>query len=165
MYIITCNFNMSWFATGLYGYPYTPKKHLTCSVIKNLYQSRRSEKWIVFGDFNLMMNSDEKQGGNRLDFHLTKLFNDTLNACDLSDLGYHGNKFTWANNQPNNIHIKERLDRFCANSNWIFSFPRYINTHLLRYTSDYNPILLEFHEDLDHSFNNKKTKIQRFENI
>ncbi|GAU42977.1 hypothetical protein TSUD_188500 [Trifolium subterraneum] len=26
--------------------------------------------------------------------------------------GYHGEQFTWANNQENDLHIKERLDRF-----------------------------------------------------
>jgi len=93
------------------------------------------------------------------------MFNDTLNACDLNDLGYHGNIFTWANNQPNNIHIRERLDRFCANSNWISSFPIYINKHLLRYSSDHCPILLEFYEDTTHNVNTKKFKILRYENI
>jgi len=41
----------------------------------------------------------------------------TLNTCDLIDLGYHSNKFTWANNQADNHHIKERLYKFCATSN------------------------------------------------
>ncbi|MCI17552.1 hypothetical protein A2U01_0038700 [Trifolium medium] len=48
----------------------------------------------------------------------------TLTECDLMDLGYQGDIFTWANNQADEYHIKERLDRFCANSNWIDSFPR-----------------------------------------
>jgi len=81
------------------------------------------------------------------------------------DLDYHGNKFTWDNNQPKNIHIKERLDRFCANFNWITLFPRYINKHLLRYTSYHNPILLEFYEDKAHIFNTKQVRIRTYENI
>jgi len=73
------------------------------------------------------------------------MFNETLNCCDLNDLGHSGNKYMWANNQSDNDHIKERLDRFCATSNWLLSFPRYTNKHLLRYTSDHSPIMLEFY--------------------
>jgi hypothetical protein len=94
-----------------------------------------------------MLNSTEKLGANSVNFHLTKLFNDPINDCDLIDLGYQGDKYTWVNNQIDNDHIKEIIDRFCANTNWINSFPRFNNKHLLRYTSDHNPILLEFHED------------------
>jgi len=134
-------------------------KNLTCKAISDLHQQRKSSKWLIFGDFNLILNSSEKIGGNSIDFHLTNLFNNTLNECDLHDLGYFGNKFTWTNNQPDNIHIKERLDRFCANSNWISSFPRYINRHLLRYSSDHNPILPEFSEDNTDQGNIKRQKI------
>lgn len=93
------------------------------------------------------------------------MFNDTLNHCDLTDLGYHGNIFTWANNQPDNTHIKERLDRFCANSNWTNFFPRYINKHLVRHTSDHSPILLEFQETMTNFTSSKRNTIQRFEHI
>jgi exonuclease III len=165
MYITSCNLNMSWFATGMYGYPYTPKKHLTCEAISKLYQNRISEKWLLFGDFNLILNNSEKLGGTMLDFNLTKLFNDTINACDLNDLGYVGNKYTWVNNQPDNTHIKERLDRFFASSNWLNSFPRHVNKHLLRFTSDHNPILLEFHEENFTGNYLIRPRIQRIEHI
>lgn len=75
-------------------------------------------------------------------FSDTNNFNDTLNACDLTNLAYHGKKFTWTNNQVDQHNIKERLDRFCVNSNWINFFPKYINKKLFRYTSDHSPILL-----------------------
>jgi hypothetical protein len=147
MYIIARNLDISWYTTGIYGYPYASKKHLTCVAINELAQNRTTSKWLIFGDFNLVLNSSEKLGGNPIEYNLTKLFNDTFNACDLYDLGYCGNKFTWVNNQTDNIHIKERIDRYCANTNWISCFPRYSNKHLLRYTSDHNPILLEFFEE------------------
>lgn len=102
-------------------------------------------KWMIFGDFNLILNSSEKLGGNNIDYHHTNMFNTTLNECDLNDLGFFGSKYTWANNQSDMDHIKERLDRFCANTNWILSFPRYTNKHLLKYSSDHNPIMLDFY--------------------
>jgi exonuclease III len=165
MYITSSNLNTSWYATGMYGHPYHSQKHLTCSTIYNLYQNRTEAKWLIFGDFNLILKSNEKLGGNGIDYHHTNMFNQTLNNCNLTDLGYKGDQFTWANNQLDNDHIKERLDRFCANSNWITFFPRYCNYHLLRYTSDHNPILLEFLSNEELGNTSQKRKIQRFEQI
>jgi hypothetical protein len=164
-YITACNLNISWYAFGIYGYPYHPQKHLTCEIIKDLSYNRNTSNWQVFGDFNLILNSSEKLGGNNIDYNHTKMFNDTLNDCELTDLGYDGTKFTWANSQPDNIHIKERLYRFCANSNWISSFPRFINKHLLRYTSDHNPILLEFSEVSEFINTHKRAKPIIFEQL
>jgi hypothetical protein len=116
-YITSCNSNFSWYSTGFCGSPYSNKKHLTCNAIKDLHNNRINENWLIFGDFNLIRNSSEKLGGNGLDINLSDMFHDTLNQCDLIDLGYQGNTYTWANNQAGSHHIKERLDRYCANSN------------------------------------------------
>lgn len=99
MYITANNLNVSWYATGIYAYPYYSLKHLTCAAIKELYQNRTSSKWLNFWDFNLLLNSTKKLGGNSIDYNHTNLFNETLNDCELTDLGYCGYKFTWANNQ------------------------------------------------------------------
>lgn len=165
MYITACNTNVSWYATGIYGFPYYSQKYLTCQIIENLSQTRDNSKWILFGDFNLILNSSEKLGGNNIDHNHTNMFNETLNKCDLRDLGFFGTKFTWANNHNDETHIKERLDRFCANSNWILSFPRYTNKHLLRYTSDHCPIMLEFYEASECINYNRHKKHQRFEQL
>ena len=154
--------NHKWYATGLYGYPTQCNKHLTCETINTLYNSYHNEKWLVFGDFNLYLNSSEKLGGKAVDYKHCDLFQTTLNQCDLEDLGYHGNKFTWANNQEQHHHIKEIIDRYCANSLWVNNFLRYTNYHLLRFTSDHSPYqpkqkkLVKFEEMWSHdkdSFN------------
>jgi len=93
------------------------------------------------------------------------MFNDTLNECDLTDLGYFGHKLTWANNQADNDHIKERLNRFCASPNWINFFSKFTNKHLLRYTSDHNLIMLEFYTDSECSRHQYRQKPKRFEQL
>jgi len=143
-YIVDSITNDKWYATGLYGYPTQSNKYLTCETIKNLYNSYHNDTWLVLGDFNLYLNSSEKAGGKNVDYNNCDLFQSTLNHCDLLDLVYHGNKFTWANNQESKQHIKERLDRYCANPLWVNHFPRYTKYHLLRFTSDHSPIMLEF---------------------
>ncbi|KAK2395425.1 hypothetical protein QL285_057163 [Trifolium repens] len=89
-----------------------------------------------------------------------------MSDCDLMDLGYLGEIYTWANNQADDFHIKERLDRFCANPDWINNFPNYRNYHLLRYSSDHNPIMLVFSTNYyDRSDKRTKHYIKRIEQI
>jgi hypothetical protein len=104
-------------------------------------------------------------GGSGIDMNLTNLFNTTLNQCDLNDLGFYGYKYTWANNQSNQAHIQEHLDRFCANSNWIANFPRYTNKHLLRYTFDHALIMLDFYDYEASKTNFQPKRLKRFEHI
>jgi exonuclease III len=94
MYITACNTNNQWFATGFYGSPYQHSKHLTCNTINNLAHHRNNNSWLIFGDFNLILYSSEKLGGNGIDNPNSALFNDTLRHCDLNDLGYSGYKYT-----------------------------------------------------------------------
>ncbi|WJX56063.1 hypothetical protein P8452_41758 [Trifolium repens] len=117
---------MQWRATGVYGYP----QHLTCRLMNTLSKSLINHNWILFGDFNLILNSNEKYGSNPMDDNLTSLFRTTLNSCGLQDLGYNGDIFTWNNRQEEPHFIKARLDRFLANSDWISLFPHYSNSHL-----------------------------------
>lgn len=157
--------NISWFSTRVYGNPYYSQKHLICEAILELYHQRYNPKWFIFEDFNLILNSSQKLRGNSIDFHHTNMSNETLNNCDLNDLGYYRPKYTWANNQSDNDHINERLDRFCASSNWILYFPKFTNTHLLRYTFDHNPIMLEFYTASECYNAQSFKKIHRFEQL
>jgi hypothetical protein len=113
-------------------------------LISDLKNTRTNDNWLVFGDFNMVLSSDEKVGGNPIDYNITDQFRTTLDACDLIDLGYVGDNFTWHNRQDEPNYIQARLDRFCASSNWVYHFSFYKNNHLLRYGSDHNPILLNF---------------------
>jgi endonuclease/exonuclease/phosphatase family metal-dependent hydrolase len=95
------------------------------------------------GDFNLVLNSEEKQGGRNLTSNtLINLFRDTLQNYNLSDLGYVGDPYTWCNKQDGEHNIKARLDRCVATPDWLFSFPSASVTNLIRYASDHMPILL-----------------------
>jgi hypothetical protein len=100
-----------WRATGLYGYPQTQNKYLTCQLINDLSCTNICSKWLLFGDLNLVLNNEEKLGGNPLDPNLTTSFRNTLSHCDLQDLGYTGNIFTWTNKHQGDNLIQCRLDR------------------------------------------------------
>jgi len=105
-YYISCSItNIKWYATGFYGFLTHNEKHKSCDLIKNISNSHQHDNWLIFGDFNIVLNSDEKLGGNPIENTIADNFHNTLNTCNLTDLGYIGNKFTWANNQANLYHI------------------------------------------------------------
>jgi len=92
----------------------------------------------------MILNASEQMGGNLIDISISDYFHNTINACNLIDLGYIGDKFTWANNQADKTHIHERLDRFLATPSWTATYPNYKNNDLLRFASDHCPMILEF---------------------
>jgi hypothetical protein len=164
-YVESGNDGNYWRATGIYGFPQQGKKINTCDLISSLYNSNYHDQWLLFGDYNLIVNSAEKHGGcNNDNNHY--ILQDTLNNCNLVDLGYKGEPYTWTNNQASVCHIKERLDRFCATTEWISRFPRFTNYHLMSYISDHNPILLVFGTNIDfRNDSHNRTQLKRFEDI
>lgn len=108
----------------------------------------------------------EKKRGNFIDTGITNRLIDTMYSCNINDISYAENIFTRANNQRNGNYIKVRLDRFFASNNWMENFQLYSNTHLLCYSSDHNPILLQFSTNMQSCYNlNCKRKKQKFENF
>lgn len=61
---------------------------------------------MVLGDFNEILYSLEKEGGNASPNAMMKEFRDCLAECGLDDMGYIGDPFTWRRGD-----IRERLDR------------------------------------------------------
>jgi hypothetical protein len=118
-YVDSSNPDLCWRASGIYGFSCHQQKPQTCDLIKNLFNNNSHDKWLMFGDFNMVLNHGEKQGGRDINNNHAALFHEVLNDCNLQDLGYHGDMFTWSNNQETTHHIKERLDRFCASSSWL----------------------------------------------
>jgi exonuclease III len=52
-----------WRTTGVYGYLNHHKKHLTCDLIKTFLSNSFNNKWLLLGDFNLILSNEEKYGG------------------------------------------------------------------------------------------------------
>ncbi|MED6158737.1 hypothetical protein PIB30_117172 [Stylosanthes scabra] len=133
--------NIKWRATGFYGYPESYNKHESWNLLKIL-GTTFDLPWLVFGDFNQVINQSEKQGDNPIQFSQVEGFLEARQINELADLGFKGHPFTWSNGQSGTNNIQERLDRALARSEWKQLFPKTSIQHLSRYKSDHSPLLL-----------------------
>jgi hypothetical protein len=82
------NGDEKWRLTGVYGFPKSQMKHKTCELIDQLSLAASIDKWLLMGDFNLILSQDEKEGGNFESSNMISMFRDTLQNHNLSDLGF-----------------------------------------------------------------------------
>ncbi|KAA3474806.1 Endonuclease/exonuclease/phosphatase [Gossypium australe] len=81
------NVKEEWRYTGLYGSPYLKDKNTVWNLLRRLDQEA-NYPWLVEGDFNEILFSFEKSGGVQRDNKRMKAFRETLEDCQLVDIGY-----------------------------------------------------------------------------
>lgn len=116
--------------------------------------------WVVFGDFNDVLNSSEKFGGNLPAIGRCKAFNNMLTSCGLIDLAFKGPSFTWCNKRQGVRKIEERLDRVVSNADWRLLFPEAEVRHLPRLHSDHCPVILYCEPNIHLSSANRPLRFQ-----
>jgi hypothetical protein len=128
---------VEWRFTGVYGEPRWEHKQKTWEMLCSLHTSV-ARPWVVAGDFNEILYNEEKEGGRPRTQRQLQAFHDALNTCQLSDMGYEGDMFTWQRGR-----VRERLDRAVANAEWRQMFPnaRVVNCEMLK--SDHRPVSID----------------------
>ncbi|KAH1038646.1 hypothetical protein J1N35_040389 [Gossypium stocksii] len=91
--------------------------------------------WMVIGDFNAILSSNEKTGGLSIGKRCPQ-FGNFVDLANLHNLGFKGPPFTWHKG-----NLFERLDRTLGNKAWVNFFPNSLITHLPRIKSDHRPLL------------------------
>lgn len=80
---------------------------------------QNDKPWLCAGDFNEILYSWEKEGGQPRAQSCMDKFKMALEGCELTDLGFKGDVFTWRNhNHDANKYVRERLDRAVASLTW-----------------------------------------------
>lgn len=102
-----------------------------------------SHPWVILGDFNEILSADEKEGGNPRPYQMMQAFQDCLADCDLDDMGFEGDRYTWRRGD-----IGERLDRAVSNTAWNLKFPLAALVHEEHVHWDHRPLVLdtEYHD-------------------
>lgn len=107
----------------MYAYP---QEQLQASLLAELLTHNPGSKpWCLIGDFNSIIDTSEKLGGNLSTTSHMNAFIDFLSNGNLISLSASGVPFTWTNGHGDNTRIYERLDRCVANSQWLCDFHDY----------------------------------------
>ena len=88
--------NSSWLLSSIYANPRLEERKL---LWKNLATIAPMHKlpWLMLGDFNELLSSGDKLGGNPINPRRVQMFKECLDSCGMVDLGFHGSHFTWVN--------------------------------------------------------------------
>jgi hypothetical protein len=132
----------SWTLIGFYGPPYHAKRakarvnlHALLETINGL--------WVCCGDFNVVIDDAEKEGGKVGGPSTPSFLRDLLFELGAVDLGFSSNRFTWSNRRWGRDSIRERLDRAIAKIDWHLTFPKANMFHLGAINLDHSPLLLD----------------------
>lgn len=101
-----------WRFTGIYGEPQSELRYKTWELLDWL---RRQDDdhlpWLCAGDFNEILFHHKKEGGIPRPQVCMDRFKGALEGCELDDLDFSGDIFTWRNKQTKGkTHIREKLD-------------------------------------------------------
>jgi hypothetical protein len=133
----------SWRLTCIYGEPSWENKYKTWERLRELH-GMIEMRWVVIGDWNEILYSHEKEGGNPRPMQYMQAFRNALSDCGLEDLGYIGDTFTWRRKRSRRASgMRERLDRACSNESWAQLFPYACLSNQEGLRSDHRPILLD----------------------
>jgi len=128
----------AWWLSCVYGPQGDDNKILFLQELRRIRASCQGP-WLVLGDFNLIVNAEEKNNGN-LNRAMMGRFRRWINDLELIDVILHGRKFTWSNQQ--NSPTLVRLDRVLCSSDWKQLFPNSLLQSAATEGSDHCPLLL-----------------------
>ncbi|KAH9685373.1 reverse transcriptase domain-containing protein [Citrus sinensis] len=148
-----------WRCTGIYGHAEASQKHHTWALLNRLAELY-SYTWCCLGDFNEILYSHEKLGGNDRSSNMMLEFKESIRACNLMDMGFKGHKYTWSNRRYGVNFIEERLDRVLCSKDWGSTFQNLPAISLVNWVSDHCPIMFEV-KDCCKKLNYKKNSFPR----
>ncbi|XP_074305825.1 uncharacterized protein LOC141641047 [Silene latifolia] len=109
-----------WF-TVVYGFNHSTGRELLWNKLKE-YAASCQEAWAVGGDFNNVLNYNERIGSDITSAEIAP-FQDCVHWCQLQDIPAIGSFFTWNNKQGVESRVYSRIDRMLVNDEWISKFP------------------------------------------
>ncbi|XP_060190706.1 uncharacterized protein LOC132619967 [Lycium barbarum] len=109
-----------------------------------------TDPWLIGGDFNVILNEEEKIGGLPILPQEYEDFAFYINSCDLTEISFKGSPFTWWNGRADRECIFKRLDRMLSNDHLQNWFDHLEVEHLSRTGSDHAPMLLSCNDQTQH---------------
>ncbi|KAM6554157.1 hypothetical protein CsatB_014919 [Cannabis sativa] len=105
-------------------------------------------KWCLMGDFNEILSKEERIG-HRVKSNPDDHFLNCVNQCQLKDVKFSGNFFTWSNKQHGEDRIYFKIDRILANQSWLNAYENAEATFLNEELFDHSPKVLTLYPHLN----------------
>jgi hypothetical protein len=126
---------LDWYITTVYGLQEDDDKLQFLGELRWM-QHLVSDRWLVLGDFNLILQASDKSNDN-LNRWLMGEFRDVVQSLELKELNLRGCKFTWSNDRT-----QTRTDRAFCTVAWDLMLPGVFLQALSSKVSDHCPLLI-----------------------
>ncbi|KAJ0017174.1 hypothetical protein Pint_11951 [Pistacia integerrima] len=113
--------NQKFILTGFYGHPDASKRTGSWNLLREL-KAQSNMTWLCIGDFNEICHQYEKFGAADRPYRQMQNFREALLDCDLSEIPFNGDFFTWNNGREGWYFTKEKLDKGFGNKAWFELF-------------------------------------------
>ncbi|KAK2660063.1 hypothetical protein Ddye_006596 [Dipteronia dyeriana] len=137
----------TWRFMGFYGEPSPINRVHSWALLRRL-KDMEDLPWVCGGDFNKILCMNEKVGSSDKSILGMIRFRQTVDECDLSDLGSTGPNLNWNNRREGSGNVQVRLDRFFADFRWRDKFGQAVVEHLGFNSSDHRANLLRFKKEV-----------------
>ncbi|XP_010669917.1 uncharacterized protein LOC104887033 [Beta vulgaris subsp. vulgaris] len=105
-------------------------------------------QWVVMGDFNNILNLNERIGQPVL-FSEIERFRNCVDSCGLGDAKMTGPFYTWSNKQQEDDYVTTKIDRVLVNGQWELCYPYTEAAFLLEGCYDHCPCIVKIHKELN----------------
>lgn len=154
-----------WRVTGFYGEPRRERRKNSWFLMRFL-KAQSNAPWLCLGDFNEVLSAEEQIGGNEREQWQMAAFQEVVDDCGFTDLGYHGLPYTWDNRQEDSHNVKVRLDRAFGDAKFMMELGESEVFHLPLAESDHVGLLVEVRQrSPDGGRSRRKPKPFRYENM
>jgi len=110
------NKDISFYFSCVYGHPIRQLRHVLWERLQRI-TIKRDGPWLMCGDFNEVLNANEKRGGRTREPWSLVDFRNMTQVCRVSDLPYQGNNMTWVGKRRTHT-VESWLDKAMANDQW-----------------------------------------------
>ncbi|XP_062116903.1 uncharacterized protein LOC133830841 [Humulus lupulus] len=142
----TCQNSKEFHITFVYGFNEVRGREALWLDLKDL-KSNIDEPWMIVGDFNEILNYDER-AGSKNHKKPSESFKECVMYCQMEDLKFSGSFFTWNNKQKPEERIFSKIDHALVNLKWTDSFSNSEVVFLPEGEFDHCPILISFYQDV-----------------
>ncbi|XP_010684441.1 uncharacterized protein LOC104899000 [Beta vulgaris subsp. vulgaris] len=106
----------------------------------------RNEPWVICGDFNNVVNFNERVGSN-VTLHEVEGIRRCLWDYEVQDMVSVGPFYTWSNKQEGEERVYSKIDRVFVNEGWMMEFKGAKAHFLPESISDHTPCIIHFEDN------------------